>query len=102
MVTVFIVVRKVRPVVTVQVSGEDGLVEVYIVAVGIWLSEAGVTAFESDAVDELERCFPVAGCNPSPLVRLINALCHPDLDQLGCRIGISQGVLQIVVGIGPA
>ena len=61
--------------------------------------EAGITTFESDAVDELERCFPVAGRNPSALVELVNALCHQNLIAACCS---SEGILQVFIGIGPA
>ncbi|MBA7639494.1 hypothetical protein ES703_47152 [subsurface metagenome] len=69
-----------------------------VAGVGVGLAFAGVAALESYAVDELEGSFAVAGCNHGALVGLVGAL--GDADFIAAPGG-SEGVLKVVIGIGP-
>ena len=82
MIAVFIVVGEVGSVIAVKVAAEYSLVTRDITFIGVWFTEAGITTFDSRAVDKLERRPPVAGGSCRP----VNALRYANLDLRGyCR-----------------
>ncbi|MBA7680479.1 hypothetical protein ES703_88795 [subsurface metagenome] len=52
-------------IIPIEIPREDCLISVYIALIGVWLTKAGVAAFESYAVFELE-----CGCSVARAIRV--------------------------------